>query len=83
LGAFFLGNEPSVYFDLSNGNNPISFKALNAGAAVIKPTLGTGGVRDPSIIIGGGSEAGNKWYIIGTDLNIATVSLTQETLGEE
>lgn len=71
LGVFFLGADPYVYFYLSNGNNPISLKALNKGLPIFKPTKGTGGVRDPTIIPGGGSEAGKKWYIIGTDLNIA------------
>lgn len=71
LGVFFLGDKPSVYFYLSNGNNPNSMAALNNGEAVINPTKGTRGVRDPSIIPGGASEAGEKWYIIGTDLNIA------------
>jgi hypothetical protein len=73
LGVFFLGSEPNVYFYLSNGNNAISFKALNAGKKILDPTLGTGGVRDPSIISGAGAEAGKKWYIIGTDLDIAKV----------
>lgn len=70
LGAFFLGSEPNVYFYRSNGNNAISFVAQNDGSPVIVPTLGTQGVRDPSIISGAGEEAGHKWYIIGTDLNI-------------
>ncbi|KAF2733390.1 hypothetical protein EJ04DRAFT_605660 [Polyplosphaeria fusca] len=70
LGVFFLGDKPSVYFYLSNGNNAISMKALNKGNPVINPTKGTRGVRDPSIIAGGGSEAAKKWYIIGTDLEI-------------
>ncbi|KAK1775098.1 hypothetical protein QBC45DRAFT_15268 [Copromyces sp. CBS 386.78] len=70
LGVFFLGADPYVYFYLSNGNNPISSKALNKGSPIFKPTKGTGGVRDPTIIPGGGSEAGKKWYIIGTDWNI-------------
>ncbi|KAK9415197.1 putative Glycoside hydrolase family 43 protein [Seiridium unicorne] len=70
LGAFFLGADPYVYFYLSNGNNAISLKALNGGQAVIKPTKGAGDVRDPSIVQGGGTEAGGKWYIVGTDLNI-------------
>ncbi|KAG9232276.1 glycosyl hydrolase [Amylocarpus encephaloides] len=71
LGVFFLGNAPDIYFYLSNGNNALSFKALNKGNAILNPSLGTGGVRDPSIIAGAGAEAGKKWYIIGTDLNIA------------
>lgn len=70
LGAFFLGADPYVYFYLSNGNNPTSFKALNRGSPVMRPTKGTGGVRDPYLVQGGGVEAGQKWYIIGTDLNI-------------
>jgi hypothetical protein len=70
LGAFFLGNDPYVYLYLSNGNTPTQFTALNKGQPVIKPTAGTGGVRDPAIVVGGGSEAGKKWYIVGTDLNI-------------
>lgn len=73
LGAFFLGDQPKVYFDLSNGNNPLSFSALNGGEAVLTPTSGTGGVRDPSIIAGGGEEDGGKWYLIGTDLDIGKV----------
>ncbi|KAF2179814.1 glycoside hydrolase family 43 protein [Zopfia rhizophila CBS 207.26] len=70
LGAFFLGDKPSVYFYLSNGNNAVSFTALNKGNPVINPTKGTQGVRDPAIVTGGGDEAGRKWYIVGTDLNI-------------
>ncbi|KAB5583247.1 arabinosidase [Coniochaeta sp. 2T2.1] len=70
LGAFFLGADPYVYFYLSNGNNPVSFRALNKGSPIMKPTKGTRGVRDPAIVQGGGAEAGNKWYIVGTDLNI-------------
>jgi hypothetical protein len=70
LGAFFLGADPYVYFYLSAGNDPTSFKALNKGFPVVRPTKGTGGVRDPAIVQGGGAEAGRKWYIVGTDLNI-------------
>lgn len=80
LGAFFLGDQPKVYFDLSNGNNPLSFSALNGGEAVLTPTSGTGGVRDPSIIAGGwgegeDGEVGSKWYLIGTDLDIGKVGM--------
>lgn len=79
LGAFFLGDEPDVYFYLSNGNDAISFKALNGGKAVITPSAGTGGVRDPAIVPGGGAEAGKKWYIVGTDLDIGKVCLALYT----
>ncbi|KAI0875756.1 glycoside hydrolase family 43 protein [Hypoxylon argillaceum] len=70
LGAFFLGADPYVYLYQSNGNSPTSFKALNGGQPVLRPTKGTGGVRDPALVQGGGAEAGKKWYIVGTDLNI-------------
>ncbi|KAF2837003.1 glycoside hydrolase family 43 protein [Patellaria atrata CBS 101060] len=74
LGAFFLGDQPKVYLYLSNGNNPTSFRALNKGNPVVVPTLGTRGVRDPAIVAGGGEEAGKKWYMLGTDLDIGKVS---------
>ncbi|KAK4219878.1 glycosyl hydrolase [Rhypophila decipiens] len=74
LGVFFLGADPYVYFYLSNGNEALSFKSLNRGQPVMRPTKGTGGVRDPTIIPGGGAEAGKKWYIIGTDLHIGKTS---------
>jgi len=73
LGAFFLGSDPYVYFYQSNGNNPVSFRALNRGQPVIRLTKGTGGVRDPAVVQGGGEEDGRKWYIVGTDLNIGKV----------
>lgn len=74
LGAFFLGDEPDVYLYLSNGNDAASFSVLNNGDPVIVPTAGTGGVRDPAIVPGGGDEEGKKWYIVGTDLDIDEVS---------
>ncbi|KAL2257526.1 hypothetical protein VTK26DRAFT_9520 [Humicola hyalothermophila] len=70
LGVFFLGADPYVYFYLSDSNNPVSFRPLNRGSPILRPTRGTGGVRDPTIVPGGGEEAGKKWYIIGTDLHI-------------
>lgn len=77
LGAFFLGDDPDVYFYLSDGNDAVSFSALNGGDAVIVPTAGTGGVRDPAIVTGGGDEEGKKWYIVGTDLDISKVRISQ------
>lgn len=74
LGVFFLGEEPRVYFYISKGNDALSFRPLNNGNPVLVPTIGTGGIRDPSIVAGAGKEVGKKWYIIGTDLDIAKVS---------
>lgn len=73
LGVFFLGSEPYVYFDLSNGNDALSYTPLNGGQPILKPSIGTGGVRDPSIVQGSGSEEGRRWYLIGTDLDIDEV----------
>jgi hypothetical protein len=73
LGVFFLGNAPNVYFYTSTNADPIGFTALNGGSPVIVPTLGTKGVRDPSIITGVGADTG-KYWIIGTDLDISQVS---------
>lgn len=81
LGVFFLGDAPNVYFYLSNGNNATSFKALQSGKPILTPKLGTGGVRDPSIISGAGADAGKKWYIIGTDLNIGKVGRVSAVSG--
>ncbi|KAK2736586.1 hypothetical protein FQN55_001600 [Onygenales sp. PD_40] len=72
LGAFFLGDVPNVFFYLSNGNDPVSFRALNGGQPSLIPTLGTRGVRDPNIVNGGGADEGKKWYIVGTDLDIGS-----------
>lgn len=74
LGAFFLGDVPSVYFYTSKNDNANALTALNSGNPVLVPTTGTGGVRDPTIVAGGGVEAGQKWYILGTDLDIGKVS---------
>ncbi|KAF9691417.1 hypothetical protein EKO04_010625 [Ascochyta lentis] len=71
LGVFFLGAQPNVYFYHSTSANPLSMVPLNNGKPVIVPTLGTKGVRDPSIISAPSSQT---YYIIGTDLNIATTT---------
>lgn len=76
FGAFFLGDDPDVFFYVSNGNDAVSFSALNSGKPVLVPTKGTGGVRDPAIVQGGGAEAGKKWYIVGTDLDISKAGVS-------
>jgi hypothetical protein len=73
LGVFFLGDALNIYFYQSNGNNAISLQALNGDQPILVPNLETGGVRDPFIINGNGSEVGKKWYIVGTNLDIAKV----------
>lgn len=76
LGAFFLGDDPNIYFYLSQGNDAIAFSPLNDGNPILVPTVGTGGVRDPAMIAGGGDDVGKKWYMVGTDLDIDEVRET-------
>jgi hypothetical protein len=70
FGTFFYSRDPYVYFYTSDNENPTNFTALNGGDPVIVPTIGTGGIRDLSIVRGRGSDLG-KYWILGTDLDIS------------
>ncbi|ETS84341.1 hypothetical protein PFICI_02366 [Pestalotiopsis fici W106-1] len=70
LGAFFYGHDPYVYLYTSLNSDPTNFTVLNDGDPVIVPTLGTGGVRDPTIVRGRGTDLGSYW-LLGTDLDIS------------
>lgn len=48
---------------VSNNNNPASWTQVNGGNLVLQSTVGTKGVRDPSIIR---SQDGKKFWIIAT-----------------
>ncbi|ETS81313.1 hypothetical protein PFICI_06315 [Pestalotiopsis fici W106-1] len=65
LAVYWKTADESVYFALSTNDDPLGFTELNGGNHIVSPTLGTGAVRDLSIIAGDGI-----WYILGTDLNI-------------
>jgi hypothetical protein len=71
LFVYFTGegtaNGEQVYFALSRGNDPLSWQQLNGGRPVLTSTTGTTGVRDPFIIR---SPAGDRFYLIATDLRI-------------
>lgn len=56
-----------VYFALSEGNNPLRWRELNAGKPVLTSTLGEKGIRDPFLIR---SPEGDRFYLIATDLKI-------------
>ncbi len=60
-------NGEQIYFALSDGNNALEWKELNAGGPVLSSELGEKGLRDPSIIR---SPEGDKFYLIATDLKI-------------
>ncbi|KAI9925429.1 hypothetical protein ASPWEDRAFT_28874 [Aspergillus wentii DTO 134E9] len=70
LAVYWTTANESVYFALSDNDNPLGFQAIHDSKPIVSPTLGTGAVRDVSIIAGAGDDADQKWYIIGTDLNI-------------
>lgn len=50
---------------VSNDNNPGSWTTVGSGQPVLTSTVGTTGVRDPSIIR---SPDGSKFWVIATDL---------------
>ncbi|KAF8909914.1 hypothetical protein CPB85DRAFT_712218 [Mucidula mucida] len=59
--------EASIFAHLSNGNNPLSYTALNGDNAILVPSVGTGGVRDPYLV---SRPDNSKHWIIATDLDI-------------
>lgn len=67
----FYDRDPSVYAHLSNGNNPLSYSALNKDQPIAVPTLGTKGARDPYIIA---APDKSKYWILATDLKISTTN---------
>ena len=62
-----LTDGEQVYFALSSDG--LHWEDLNGGKAVIKSNIGQKGVRDPFILH---SEIDGFWYIIATDLRIAS-----------
>lgn len=70
LAVYWKTADPSVYFALSTNDDPLGFTELNGGSHIVSPTVGTGAVRDLSIVAGDGI-----WYIIATDLNIDEVRM--------
>ncbi|KAI0171606.1 hypothetical protein BJ166DRAFT_623072 [Pestalotiopsis sp. NC0098] len=71
LAVYWKTADPSVYFALSSNDDPLGFTELNGGSHIVSPTVGTGAVRDLSIVAGDGI-----WYIIATDLNIDETNWT-------
>ena len=70
LLVHFTGESPNgeqVYFSLSRDG--LHFEDQNGGEPVLRSTIGEGGVRDPFILR---SKIDGKFYIIATDLRIAS-----------
>jgi hypothetical protein len=70
LMAHFIGESArgeQIY--LAHSKNGRNWTDLNAGSPVLLSTVGTQGVRDPALIR---SPAGDRYWIIATDLRIAS-----------
>ncbi|KAF2399567.1 endo-1,4-beta-xylanase, partial [Trichodelitschia bisporula] len=57
----------SIYFAVSNGNNPLNWTETKNGKPYLASTVGTRGVRDPTIIR---AHDGSKFWILATDLKM-------------
>jgi hypothetical protein len=70
LMAHFTGESATgeqIY--LAHSTNGLNWTDLNNGGPVLLSTLGTRGVRDPALVR---SPAGDRYWIIATDLRIAS-----------
>ncbi|MDN3241746.1 glycoside hydrolase family 43 protein [Glycomyces tritici] len=70
LMAHFIGEGSGgeqIY--LSHSDNGLNWTDLNRGQIVLRTPLGTKGVRDPIIVR---SPAGNRYWIVATDLHIGS-----------
>ncbi|ALO68120.1 hypothetical protein AS189_18490 [Arthrobacter alpinus] len=61
-----LEHKEKIYLSLSEGDDPLSWRRLNGGAAVLESLEGTGGVRDPNIVRG----PDGTFHILATDLRV-------------
>ncbi|MFI6706370.1 glycoside hydrolase family 43 protein [Nonomuraea sp. NPDC050478] len=69
LMAHFTGesaNGEQIY--LAHSDDGLHWTDLNNGALVLRSTVGTRGVRDPALVR---SPAGDRYWIVATDLRIA------------
>lgn len=69
--AYFTGegysNGETISFAVSNGNNALNWTEVNGGNPYLTSTVGTKGVRDPSIIR---AHDGSKFWLLATDLKM-------------
>lgn len=49
LAAVFKGDVPQVFFNIAPASSPSSFSPVKGGQAILIPTKGTQGARDPYI----------------------------------
>ncbi|MER7167895.1 glycoside hydrolase family 43 protein [Micromonospora sp. NPDC000207] len=70
LMAHFTGESATgeqIY--LAHSQDGLNWRDLNGGAPVLLSTVGTRGVRDPALVR---SPAGDRYWIVATDLRIAS-----------
>ncbi|KAG9104500.1 hypothetical protein FRC06_001881 [Ceratobasidium sp. 370] len=60
-------NGETISFAVSNGNNALNWTEVHGGTPYLTSTVGTTGVRDPSLIR---AHDGSKFWLLGTDLKI-------------
>ncbi|KAF1923050.1 glycoside hydrolase family 43 protein [Didymella exigua CBS 183.55] len=68
LAAVFKGADPQVFLNLAPASQPSTFTPLNNGKAVLIPTTGTRGARDPYIFK---TQDASKLIVLATDLDIS------------
>lgn len=59
-----------IFGHISNGNDPLSYKALKGGAPLLTSTVGTKAVRDMYLV---SKDDQSQHYLIATDLNQTAV----------
>ena len=74
------GYAERIYFDLSQGDDPVRWTPLNAGKPILTSSLGTTGVRDPYLVRDPQTGA---VYLIATDLRVYPERGDGETVGEQ
>ncbi|QRV76472.1 glycoside hydrolase family 43 protein [Ceratobasidium sp. AG-Ba] len=69
--AYFTGegysNGETISFAVSNGNDPLHWTEVHGGNPYLTSTVGTRGVRDPSIVR---AHDGSKFWLLATDLKM-------------
>ncbi|KAH8711868.1 hypothetical protein GQ44DRAFT_742841 [Phaeosphaeriaceae sp. PMI808] len=79
LATVFKGDVPHVFFNLAPASKPSSFSAVKNGQAILVPTKGTKGARDPFTLR---SQDRSKYFVLATDLDIGKTDWgTAQTFG--
>ncbi|WP_454293635.1 glycoside hydrolase family 43 protein [Salana multivorans] len=60
-------HKEKIYLSLSIGDDPLRWRRLNGGQAVLESTVGTTGVRDPHLVR---RHDGAGFHLLATDLRV-------------